>query len=627
MPDKNSPTPDSVFHSILARACDLRDRSALALSIPDQSDSQTKAFTLVSGRLETTVIRPLQEAFAEVRATQESELNVRISSASKPGAAQPVLSIPALEEELWALAMGATTVQVNVKIPGQTKEAVAGLQYLACELATIINDGANGKDIAVARLAELKAMQTELPTGIQAENNGPYLVTNGERLFNWLGERIPLCPLTALCRCGQSATKPFCDGAHAKSNFTDQKDQKRVSDRRDTYVGQQATILDNRGTCAHSGFCTDRLSTVFRLGKEPFVAPSGGRLDDIVHAVRACPSGALSFAIDGREAREQVDQVRPAAIEVSKDGPYRITGGLSLSDGQGNAERFNDGASLEHYSLCRCGHSQNKPFCSGMHWYVKFSDPVPAPDHEPTIFEWAGGIPALNRMTRIFYSKYVPEDPLIGPLFSNMSPDHPERVAAWLGEVFGGPKNYSHEYGGYTRMISQHLGKGLTEAQRARWVSLICRSADEAGLPVDAEFRAAFVSYIEWGSRLALENSQPGAKPPEHMPVPQWWWVCNAKPGSRVSALAPAAEIQQPIALPGPNESVNFTQHIKPLFRKMDRESMSFVFDLWSFGGVRTHASEILKRLENGTMPCDGAWPKEKVAVFRRWIESGMAES
>ena len=65
------------------------------------------------------------------------------------------------------------------------------------------------------------------------------------------------------------------------------------------------------------------------------------------------------------------------------------------------------------------------------------------PDHEPTLFEWAGGLPALTRMTRIFYSKYVPEDPLIGPLFANMSPDHPERVAAWLGETFGGPKHYA----------------------------------------------------------------------------------------------------------------------------------------------------------------------------------------
>jgi CDGSH-type Zn-finger protein/truncated hemoglobin YjbI len=614
-----------VLHSILARACDLRDGIALALAVPDRSDSQTKVFTLVSGRLETTVIRPLREALVEMGTRQESELNLRTASASGPDDSQPILSIPALDDELWVLAKDATALQVYAKAPAQTKEAAAGLQYLACELATI-NDGANDKSSTAARLAELKAMQTELSTGIQAESNGPYLVTNGERLFNWLGEHIPLCPLTALCRCGQSVTKPFCDGAHAKSNFTDQKDPKRVPDRRDTYGGQQATILDNRGTCAHSGFCSDRLSAVFRVGKEPFVAPSGGRLDDIIHAVRACPSGALSFAIDGHEAREQVDQIRPAAIEVSMDGPYRIAGGLSLIDGRGNAEHFNDGASLEHYSLCRCGHSQNKPFCSGMHWYVNFSDPALAPDHEPTIFEWAGGFPALTRMTRIFYSKYVPDDPLIGPLFANMSPDHPERVAAWLGEVFGGPKSYSHEYGGYTRMLSQHLGKGLTEAQRARWVSLICRSADEAGLPADPEFRAAFISYIEWGSRLALENSQVGAKPPMHMPVPKWWWVCGAKPSSRISALTPAEEIQQHIAFPGANESVNFAQHIKPLFRKMDRESMSFVFDLWSFGDVRRHASEILERLENGTMPCDGAWPKEKVELFRRWVESGMAE-
>jgi hypothetical protein len=79
--------------------------------------------------------------------------------------------------------------------------------------------------------------------------------------------------------------------------------------------------------------------------------------------------------------------------------------------------------------------------------------------------------------------------------------------------------------------------------------------------------------------------------------------------------------------VPGPSESVNFTQHIKPLFRKMDRESMNFVFDLWSYGDVCRHASEILKRIENRTIPCDGAWPEDKVELFRRWIKSGMTES
>jgi hypothetical protein len=72
---------------------------------------------------------------------------------------------------------------------------------------------------------------------------------------------------------------------------------------------------------------------------------------------------------------------------------------------------------------------------------------------------------------------------------ADMSLDHPEQVAAWLAEVFGGPAFYSSTYGGYPRMISQHVGKKLTEAQRARWVMLLVRSAAEAGLPQDAEFR------------------------------------------------------------------------------------------------------------------------------------------
>jgi truncated hemoglobin YjbI len=282
----------------------------------------------------------------------------------------------------------------------------------------------------------------------------------------------------------------------------------------------------------------------------------------------------------------------------------------------------NEGASLEHYSLCRCGHSQNKPFCSGRHWEIAFRDPVSDPEHEPTLFEWAGGVPALTRMTRIFYGKYVPEDPLLSPLFANMSPDHPERVAAWLGETFGGPKAYSEGYGGYERMLSQHLGKALREEQRARWVQLLCKSADEAKLPADPEFRAAFVSYLEWGSRIALENSQPGAHPPPHMPVPRWWWVCDAKPGSRVSALA-GSEPEEPLELPGPDQVPGYEQHIKPMFREVDRQSMRFAFDLWSRGEVAEHADAILDRLQAGTMPCDGAWPNEKVEAFRRWIESG----
>jgi truncated hemoglobin YjbI/CDGSH-type Zn-finger protein len=356
------------------------------------------------------------------------------------------------------------------------------------------------------------------------------------------------------------------------------------------------------------------------------VTPSGGRMDEIIRAVRDCPSGALSFAIDGREAREEVDHGgrREMAIEVTKDGPYRVTGGIPLGDGVGADEPRAEGASLEHYALCRCGQSQNKPFCSGMHWYVDFHDPVPDPDREPTVYEWCGGLPALVRMTRLFYEKHVPQDPLLAPLFANMSADHPERVAAWLGEVFGGPKLYSGAYGGYPRMISQHLDKELTEDKRARWVALLQQSAREAGMPNDPEFRSTFGSYIEWGSRLAVENSQTGARPPEHMPMPHWdWHTAAGPPGSRVSALTPPSD-DPPVGLPGRDEPVSFDRHIKSLFRRRDRESMTFAFDLWDYQSVKDHGEAILQRLTDGSMPCDGAWPPERIEVFGRWVGTGM---
>jgi truncated hemoglobin YjbI len=109
-------------------------------------------------------------------------------------------------------------------------------------------------------------------------------------------------------------------------------------------------------------------------------------------------------------------------------------------------------------------------------------------DDQPSVFEWAGGSAAFMRLTRLFYEKYVPADPL-APLFAHRAPDHPERVAAWFAETFEGPTTYTDQYGGYEWMVSQHQGKALTEAQRARWEKLMCQCADEAGLPTDPEFR------------------------------------------------------------------------------------------------------------------------------------------
>ncbi|MEV4134819.1 group II truncated hemoglobin [Dactylosporangium sp. NPDC049742] len=141
----------------------------------------------------------------------------------------------------------------------------------------------------------------------------------------------------------------------------------------------------------------------------------------------------------------------------------------------------------------------------------------------PTLYEWAGGTEALKKLTEAFYRK-VPQDEVLAPVFAHMSPHHAEHVAVWLAEVFGGPATYTERHGGYPYMLSQHLGRGITEQQRRRWVNLMLDTADEVGLPGDPEFRAAFVGYLEWGTRLARENSQPGAQPPKEAPVPRWGW-------------------------------------------------------------------------------------------------------
>jgi hemoglobin len=141
----------------------------------------------------------------------------------------------------------------------------------------------------------------------------------------------------------------------------------------------------------------------------------------------------------------------------------------------------------------------------------------------PSLFEWAGGADALERLTAAFYRE-VRRDDVLEPVFRDMDDQHPAHVALWLGEVFGGPPAYTEQRGGYPHMVRQHLGRAITEPQRRRWVNLLMDAADEVGLPADPEFRAAFASYIEWGTRLAVTNSQPGAEPPLEAPVPHWGW-------------------------------------------------------------------------------------------------------
>jgi hemoglobin len=151
-------------------------------------------------------------------------------------------------------------------------------------------------------------------------------------------------------------------------------------------------------------------------------------------------------------------------------------------------------------------------------------DEFPSTDRVPTLVEWAGGPSALRALINAFYDR-VEADHLLSPFFpGGVSAEHRDHVTLWWVEVFGGPADYTSRLGGYERMLAHHRGLGITSEQRLRFATTMSQAADDAALPADPEFRAALVGYLEWGTRLAVANSQPDARPTAHAPVPRWGW-------------------------------------------------------------------------------------------------------
>jgi CDGSH-type Zn-finger protein len=214
--------------------------------------------------------------------------------------------------------------------------------------------------------------------------NGPYYLINDMQpkvvynLQNFKGEPLSTTVGIALCRCGASKNKPFCDGTHNVIGFSsanrtlDENDDTKktaIKDKRRDYPGKEITVHDNRKICSHAAECVNNLSSVFKLGSRPWINPDASKMNDIIDVVRRCPSGALSYSIDGVEYRDPEEQRNPI-VTVLKNGPYHITGGIELI---GENIQFGEGASKEHYTLCRCGASENKPFCDGAHKSSKFN--------------------------------------------------------------------------------------------------------------------------------------------------------------------------------------------------------------------------------------------------------------
>ncbi len=197
--------------------------------------------------------------------------------------------------------------------------------------------------------------------------NGPYLAKNLKVFRNSRGGKaIETQPEMSLCRCGASGHKPFCDGSHLGISFRSDKSDDRVPDRVDSYIGKEIIIHDNRGVCAHAHFCIDNSPAVFDVKKKPWIDPDAADPEETARTIRMCPSGALSYTKDGVTYQ---DQNRKPAVTIFPNGPLCIVGDIKLNDPTGATPE-----SREHYTLCRCGASRNKPFCDGRHWRTRFRD-------------------------------------------------------------------------------------------------------------------------------------------------------------------------------------------------------------------------------------------------------------
>ena len=200
---------------------------------------------------------------------------------------------------------------------------------------------------------------------IKAIQDGPYIVKELKKFSNRKGA-IKCNDSIGLCRCGQSARKPYCDGTHKNIGFNSENQLDPAKDKLDTYAGKKITIRDNRSICAHAGYCTDGLPSVFRHGEDPFIDPDGAVAAKIIDIINQCPSGALSYIIEDDTVTRLIDD---ASIFVSPNGPYVVKGKAILLETVGGK-----GGSETTCTLCRCGASKNKPYCDGSHWSADFSD-------------------------------------------------------------------------------------------------------------------------------------------------------------------------------------------------------------------------------------------------------------
>lgn len=212
---------------------------------------------------------------------------------------------------------------------------------------------------------------------ITVAEGGPYLVSgnvpitskapimseHGEPLAWKTEAAAETMARVALCRCGASAKKPYCDGTHASAEWdgTDNAPEGSYAERAKSLGGHGIEVFDDRPICVHAGFCSNKVTNVWKMADQ--TGDTRIRAEAMA-MVERCPSGALAYAVDG----EMVEPDLPNEVAVIPDGPLWVSGGVEITR--------SDGTPLEvrnRVTLCRCGHSATKPLCDGSHEEAGFT--------------------------------------------------------------------------------------------------------------------------------------------------------------------------------------------------------------------------------------------------------------
>jgi hemoglobin len=150
-----------------------------------------------------------------------------------------------------------------------------------------------------------------------------------------------------------------------------------------------------------------------------------------------------------------------------------------------------------------------------------------SPEGQPTdsIYERAGGAAGIGKVVTAFYGSIF-RDPILQPVFGRPVDTHVDHLTAFLSEVFGGPKRYTSELGGFAKIIAIHRGRHITPEQRQRFIELFMLAVDSVGLGADPQLRSAIASCIAFGTHIAMVNSNAKTDSDLHpqREMPHWHW-------------------------------------------------------------------------------------------------------